>query len=114
ELDKAYGRYEAVKRHALRQVDSAREELRTVRERLRQQEGGRSTREMVFKSQIDNLRIALAKAVGKLEDRGEDLTDFSEAELLLSIDASPVRLESGSGPQTPTDDFDPFAKSSSS
>lgn len=79
QLDIAYKRYEAVQRHALLQVDEARQNSGQLRERVKSLSAELDTRETAHSGKLQAVREENARLRGMLEASG------------LSIDGSPRR-----------------------
>jgi hypothetical protein len=79
QLDTAYKRYEAVQRHALLQVDEARQNAAQLRERVKTLTSELDTREMAHSGKLQAVREENARLRGMLEAVG------------LTAEASPRR-----------------------
>jgi hypothetical protein len=66
----AYNRYEAVQRHALLQVDEARQNAAQLRERVKQLTSELDTREMAHSGKLQSVREENARLRGMLEAVG--------------------------------------------
>ncbi|MNR71635.1 hypothetical protein D3C71_22660 [compost metagenome] len=90
ELDKAHARYEGVQRYAMQSIESAREETRVLRERLKEAGDGGFSKENAYRRQVDELRLLVANLKGRLEERGLPTADVAVPAALTEQDLNPA------------------------